>query len=178
MNKGISLSKGEWLYFLGADDKLFDENTLSNLSLFNVNKDISIIAGKVTYYGNGKPFVYSKSKKIKNSSWSRSIWIRNSIHHQAAFYRKEIFENRKYNLKYKVLADYDLNIKLYKENLICKLIETTIAKCSDGGTSKNGGWPIYKEEILIKINNSSQFYYPFFFLIAIIKYLLRKFTNV
>ena len=31
MNKGIALSTSEWLYFMGADDELFDENVLKIL---------------------------------------------------------------------------------------------------------------------------------------------------
>jgi glycosyltransferase involved in cell wall biosynthesis len=32
MNKGIGVAKGRWLYFLGSDDTLYDENVLSAIS--------------------------------------------------------------------------------------------------------------------------------------------------
>ena len=69
MNKGVKLSKGEWIYFLGADDELFDATILSEIFQLNVSKNISVIAGKVLYDKKDIPFIYSKSKKIKSPSW-------------------------------------------------------------------------------------------------------------
>ena len=48
MNKGIRICSGEWLYFLGADDQLYDKNVLENI-FQNSN-----LSGVEFLYGNIK----------------------------------------------------------------------------------------------------------------------------
>ena len=48
MNKGIRICSGEWLYFLGADDQLYDKNVLANI-FQNSN-----VSGVEFLYGNVK----------------------------------------------------------------------------------------------------------------------------
>jgi len=53
MNKGIDMASGEWCYFLGSDDILFDKNVI--LSITNELLDVNCI-----YYGE----VYAVKKRI------------------------------------------------------------------------------------------------------------------
>ena len=177
MNKGIHLSNGSWIYFLGSGDVLNNENVLNTIFTNSIPKNTSLIAGKIVYEGDGKPFIHSKNKKIKTPSWSFSIWLRNSLHHQGTFYRKEVFLNDVYNLEYAVLSDYWLNLLLFKRKTKCFLTTLIIAKCSADGISKSGNWKTYKEEIALKINNSSLLLLPLFYCIVFVKIVLRKFIN-
>lgn len=177
MNKGISLSEGRWLYFMGADDQLYSNNVLSNLFHSDINNAIDIYSGKVKYCDGDTPFIYSKKMNIKNPSWNFSMWIRNGLHHQGTFYKKEIFTNNLFKLEYKVLADYAFNLRAYRKKM--KFLEThlIIAKCSGDGVSKSGNWSIYKEEYLMKVKESSLVFGIFHYLIISIKFLLRKYVN-
>lgn len=174
MNKGIQLAKGDWLYFLGSDDVLFDENSLNTVFCNTNLKAESIIAGKVVYSGSQPAFIYNAKKKVKEVFWSNFMWIRNGLHHQSTFYKKEIFETVKYNLKYPVLADYWLNLYLFKHGFSCKVVHAIFAKCSADGISKSGDWTIYEEEINLKIALSNKVLKPLFYCIAKIKYSFRK----
>lgn len=174
MNKGIQLAKGDWLYFLGSDDVLFDENSLNTVFCNTNVKAESIIAGKVVYSGSQPAFIYNAKKKVKEVFWSNFMWIRNGLHHQSTFYKKEIFETVKYNLKYPVLADYWLNLYLFKHGFSCKVVHAIFAKCSADGISKSGDWTIYEEEINLKIALSNKVLKPLFYCIAKIKYSFRK----
>ncbi len=174
MNKGISFAKGEWLYFLGADDEIAKNTTLKDIFDKKISGKISIISGKVSYKEGSNPFIYNKKNNTKTPSWSFLMWIRNGLHHQGTFYKKELISTQMYTVSYKILADYALNLQLYKKNNTCFLIEDIIAKCSAEGVSKKGGWEIYKEEIILKSKNSSKIFFPLFYLISVTKYVLKK----
>jgi len=126
MNKGIIRAKGDWLYFLGSDDYLVDKTVLSKVFERNL-LGISVLYGEVEAEHLGSLY--------------RGEWNWNNLCacrcHQAIFYRREVFELcGLYNLKYKVCADYDLNLKWYFDSRICsKYIDVTIAHYSDGGLS-------------------------------------------
>ncbi|PQJ79306.1 glycosyl transferase family 2 [Polaribacter porphyrae] len=177
MNKGISLSKGEWLFFLGAGDEFFNDATLEDIFKNTKLEKNSIITGNVTYKAESKPFVYSKYKTEKKPIWSYKMWFWNGLHHQGTFYKRELFLKNQYCLKYKTLSDYHLNLRLYKEKKNCKILNFTITKCNSDGLSKSGKWDLYKEEIELKTNLSSSFYTPFFYLVAGIKFITRKIVN-
>lgn len=177
MNKGVSLCKGDWIYFLGADDELIDENVFQSIFSKEIAANVSLLAGDILYKGNASPFIYSKKKKIKKASWSLSIWIRNCLHHQGTFYRKELFVNEQYNLKYKVLSDYAFNIKLYKLKAVCYLTNSLIAVCNGNGVSKDGSIAIYKEEINLKVEESHWIFAFLHYSISLMKYLILNLRN-
>jgi glycosyltransferase involved in cell wall biosynthesis len=177
MNTGISMSKGEWLFFLGAGDLVFSNYVLQ--IVFNNSSTINarLIAGKIIYEGVLNPFVYSKNKMTKVPFWSPFIWIVNGLHHQGTFYKRELFLNTNYNLKYKIISDYWFNIYLFKNKEKCFLTDETIAKCNSDGVSKSGNWSLYQEEIDLKTALSLPITRPFFYIIAAMKFLARKIIN-
>ena len=177
MNKGVKLSKGEWIYFLGADDELFDATILSKIFQLNVSKNISVIAGKVLYDKKDIPFIHSKTKKIKSPSWNFSMWIRNGLHHQGTFYKSTLFVTDLFDTTFLILADYAYNLRLYKNKKNCFKTELLIAKCSGKGISKSGSWKLYKEEYSLKTKESSPLFGIFHYLISVLKFFLRKRIN-
>lgn len=174
MNKGVSLSKGEWLYFLGAGDFFKEDSTLTTISTY-FEMSVDVILGNIEYDVSTFDTIPQKKKtKLFNSKLSSLLWIKNTLHHQSLFYNRNIFTNFTYNTQYKVLADYDLNLKLFKVKPLTVKVNETIAICDVDGVSKNYNWSMYKEEIILKTKNSSIFCLPFFFLLGFIKFLIRK----
>jgi putative colanic acid biosynthesis glycosyltransferase len=126
MNKGIDASNGDFLFFLGADDLLAD-NILGKIFNDLKNKYV-LVYGNVQY--NTGSFVKSK--------FSYKTYLHNTIHHQAAFYDKNLFKNFRYDKKYKISADYELNLIIflkYKQNTL--YMNNTFSICGDGGISIN-----------------------------------------
>ncbi|MFX0124907.1 MAG: glycosyltransferase family 2 protein [Candidatus Hodarchaeota archaeon] len=101
MNKGVRCASGDWLYFLGCDDIL-----LNNLTYIASNfKDRDTI-----YYGD----VYlPKLHKMYDGRFSAYKLMVRNICHQSIFYPKRIFEKYSYDQKYKIWADYVLNMKCH-----------------------------------------------------------------
>lgn len=177
MNKGILKAKGDWLYFLGCDDRLFEKSILqevfNNLQLYP--KKVDLIIGRVLYDMQGKEsYFIKKNNGIVISRISQKLWLRNTLHHQSVFYNKKVFEARKYSLKYKILSDYDLNIGLLKNGVSELIIDNIVAVCKTTGLSKKHVWNLYKEEIALKTENSSVFLKPLFYMLSLIKYIMKK----
>ncbi len=162
MNKGVVRAAGEWLYFLGADDILNSNEVLSVVN-HHFNGENKILLGNIRMDS-------TVNKKILHSSFNYMLWIKNSIHHQGAFYHKSIFENRRYDESLKVLADYKLNLELLKAQLPHKQIDKTIARCGTHGISKKYNWSLYQEEIRLKKELSSNILGPLFFVLGFLKY--------
>ena len=130
MNKGISKSKGDFIYFLGGDDLLYDNSVLLITSTRLINKN-------TIYYGN----VLFKSKNIFYDGKFNSLKIvTRNICHQSIFYTKNVFQNQTFDTKYKIFADYVLNLKLFgNSNYSFKYIPVTIALYNDKGISGSNG---------------------------------------
>lgn len=103
MNKGLDYATGDWVYFLGCDDVLASPTIIEEVAAEFTTPDN-------VYYGN----TYLKTSNCiytgKVSKWN--IALRN-ISHQAIFYPKSIYKQKKYNLDYKLTADHVYNLELY-----------------------------------------------------------------
>ena len=175
MNKGVVQSKGEWLLFLGADDKLYSKETLNNIFNKPIDNSTELILGKIKFdWKKNDTYFIKKNNGVITPSWSNQIWIKNTLPHQGIFYNRNVFEDVGYSLNYGILADYALNLKLYKEKLKVKVIDTIISVCATNGISKKYSWKLYKEEIKLKTEASSIVLKPFFLFIAGVKYIVKR----
>ena len=126
MNKGIKKAQGEWLYFLGSDDWLLNENVLDDIFAQDIN-GYDVVYGEVA-----APHLAANH----SGEWTLQTIDRNRCH-QAILYSRKVFRRfGKYNTKYRIWADYDLNLKWFFDKKIKKKhIPTVIAHYSEGGYS-------------------------------------------
>ena len=134
MHKGIKYSTGDFVYFLNSGDVLLNPSILSKIKFEDVNVRNTIIYGNVIVaYGNiealEKPRPFFKSKmKFKGIG----------ICHQSMFFPGELIRNEKYDLSYKIAADYDLVYRLWRKGTEFLYRDLTIAKYDWGkGISSN-----------------------------------------
>lgn len=132
MNKAIRLARGEWLYFLGADDHLHAPEVLQTVADFlRQHPESDLVYGDVLLRSNA-------CRYAGEFNLHRLLHEKN-ICHQAIFYRRTIFEKiGRYNLQYRIWADWDLNIRCFHhpESVVCYL-DLVIADYNDlGGISR------------------------------------------
>jgi glycosyltransferase involved in cell wall biosynthesis len=136
MNKGISMAKGTWLYFMGSDDSLYESTTIEQVMNREGLKNSEIVYGDVysTRFNGCYDGLFSYSK-LKNQN----------ICHQSIFFRKTIFSKiGKFNLKYKGHADWDHNIRwFFSSSLSNTYVNQIIANYADGGFSSVNGDDVF-----------------------------------
>lgn len=127
MNKGIELASGKYLYFLGAGDSL-RADVLRKIEKLMPDEPLSFVYGNV--YWMDEAIIYS-------GEFNKPRLKTHNICHQAIFYEKTIFEVMgKFELRFKVLADYVFNIKCFGNGRIQKkYIDYVIANFEGGGLS-------------------------------------------
>lgn len=127
MNKGIKKAQGEWLYFLGSDDWLLNDNVLNEVFVQDGIDGCDVVYGEVD-----APHLASNH----SGEWSLQTIDRNRCH-QAIFYRRKVVRRfGGYDTKYKIWADYDLNLKWFFDKKVKKRhVPTVIAHYSEGGYS-------------------------------------------
>lgn len=147
MNKGIKLSKGDYLYFLNAGDKLYDADALNKV--FDNTTNPSFICGN--FYTEDKEGTIELQKPYENRNWSFSLYDIYSgyLCHQAFFIRKDNFE--KYGLyseDLQITADWELflvAIGMHHEKVEHKDVDLVIYNL-EGLSSTIGGKAIYEEK--------------------------------
>lgn len=144
MNQGISAANGDWLYFIGADDKLH-KDALSHLLAIASEKDL-ILYGDVKYVERKHRAI----PQIHRSSFSNSLYWKNTLHHQGTLYKKELFMTEQFDPERRILADYELNLKFKRAKVQAKGSDILVCTCAAGGLSKVFNIPLYKEELAIK----------------------------
>lgn len=133
MNKGLGLASGEWISFQNDGDRLLKT---PYDALREAIGRYDIVAFSVDSEGG----VIKPRKGI-------TLHFRNTLPHQGLFYKREcLLSVNGYNLEYKILSDYDLNLRLIRKGAKT-LIRTNevVAFHSVNGISSIGGRPLRRE---------------------------------
>ena len=169
-NKGWKAAKGEWIYYLGADDVL-----LSN----GLNDLLEEANGYDIIYG--KPIDQLEKKQYHPKSKSYRI-VKHLMFccHQALIIKRDVIKSLGgFNINYLLCADFDLIQRAYLSGYKFKQISCDVCVFSLAGVSNKSLYGTDKEVRRISINNGCYKYISlvqmYYLIRKTVKYLLLKF---
>jgi len=171
MNKGIAVAKGEWIYILGSDDVLANDNTLSNL--ISRCSQADIVFGNVENTG----LSHSATTKIHIPSFPNGMIWKHTLHQQGVIYKRSLFQERAFNTDYKILGDYEFHFHLKNKNVKVEYVNETVAQCDANGLSKRYVWKLYAEEIRLKKEHLNVLEWLLVVPFVISKYVFKNLTK-
>lgn len=146
-NKGIKASRGQWILFIGADDRLADDAIVNYLNFIkSVDTDTDFISSKIDYVDElGNTLVLTG--KLWNYNRCR---INMDVTHVASLTNKNYF-NRvgMFNVDYKIVGDYELLMRGGKD-MKSAFMNKIVATMAIGGASFST--KALKEQFRVKRN--------------------------
>ena len=132
MNKAIHRASGEWLYFLGSDDELYEPNVLSRVMGSQDAVLADVLYGNVKVIGNAR---WAMDGAVYDGRFDLKKGLTTNICHQAMFYRREFVRTiGNYNISYVICADWDFNMRCWSKTTF-RYIDVIVAKFYAGGMS-------------------------------------------
>jgi glycosyltransferase involved in cell wall biosynthesis len=134
MNKGIDIATGDIIAFLNSGD-WYEANVLADILKFFSENETDIVYGKVNRIVNEEICGFM-CNSTRDGDYER-LHIKNLFCHQGMFMKKTLFQDYgKFDLQYKVLADYDWNLRVYNKGAKIKVIPEVVANYRTGGCSE------------------------------------------
>lgn len=127
MNKGIHLAQGDWLFFLGSDDVLYNKHVLETVFSSLTSEDQML-------YGNVRR---TSTGTIYDGPFDKGKLMQKNICHQAIFYHKHLFTLLgTYDIAYVACADWAFNLLCFGHPKVkCRYIDVVISHYNDDGFS-------------------------------------------
>lgn len=133
MNRGVSMSEGEYVVFMNAGDTFWDSTVLAKvdgyLSANNQIIDVLFGGAMLSFSGGGR-MVYRPPRLVENS-----LWHGLPANHQATYYRRSLLNQTPYNLQYSLCGDYYLAATLMRNGAYAAYLDEPLAIFEVGGQS-------------------------------------------
>lgn len=107
MNKGINKASGKYLWFLNSGDEM----VIDEIKFLDILKQNTITNAWLK-------FNFLINSKERNEKVNSLYFVLNSPNHQASIVSRELFNNRRYNTKLDLAADYQFFLEIYYKDKI------------------------------------------------------------
>ena len=160
-NKGLRMAKGEWIYYLGSDDRL-TSNGISEL-VVGGHDDVEVISGNcyieridgtIKHYISHGFIGCHQCKQVRRSTLNRFCG---------------------FNPKYRISADRDLMVRMEKAGVKIAYVDTFVAYFSMKGVSQNIGGLIRRSRERYWIAKANDMDYAF---VNSFMYAVRDFLSI
>jgi glycosyltransferase involved in cell wall biosynthesis len=135
-NKALGRVRGEWIYFLGADDYLWDERVLSAMAprLASAYPPHRVVYGRANFMSERGEIL-----EVLGKPWEefRRMFVQGfMIPHQAVFHHRSLFEvHGRFNETFRTSGDYEMLLRELKSGPALFVPEVVVAGYQFGGGS-------------------------------------------
>lgn len=156
MNKGVSLSKGNYCFFLNSGDTIdheVDFNSLLEVLKFNLQETtIAGIALNVKMSNEHTSYLV-QSRAVKK--WR----LRMPTVHQGILYKTAYLFNNKYDDKLRICSDFKSVVVALEQDLFFKNINAQFTILTFGGISSQKPFLLLRESLSIVLKSSLNIFY-------------------
>ncbi len=135
-NKAVRRCCGDWIMFLGADDRLSNPDVLAEmLSIAELcGQRVDLVSGQVQFY-NAK----TGAGRTYGEPWSwRRIKNMHCIAHPGALFRRDLWlKHGLFSEEYKIAGDYEFTVRLGKNVSACYVPKVIVLMGDEGVSSSN-----------------------------------------
>lgn len=137
-NKGLTRSNGEWIFFLGADDYLWDAAALEKMvsALITLPPIIRIAYGQIMLVNSTgeEMFTLGKPWKFVKTRFKQTM----CIPHPAVMHRRELFaQNGQFDTSFQIAGDYELLLRELSDGDAVFIPNIILTAMRQGGVSSD-----------------------------------------
>lgn len=169
INTAIARADADWYYILGADDKIPGLDSIASVMTF-AHANYTLLYGDVRYGKRTNQLI----PRTHHSRFDNGLWWRNTLHQQGAFYHRSLIQKPAFDVRYRILADYDFHLALLALSPPSKHVGMTLCECGAAGLSKRFTRSLYREELRIKRRRLSLALYVANIPWVCVKWLMKK----
>jgi len=131
MNKGIDVSRGDYLLFLNSGDRLASPDVLSSFIEKHFCADVVYGKAIVVDADNREVCRIDAPDSVRLSGF----WNRRGLHHQASFFSRRCFDRFRYNEDNKIASDTELFMQLIYNGFSFEKWDVFVDRFEVGGIS-------------------------------------------
>lgn len=151
MNKGVSLSTGDYILFIHSDDYLDSPDCIEKAVKY-IDSDHEIFAFNVEYGTESKSTIL---KARKFGYWTNF----KGPHHQGIICNRSVFNKvGTFDTKYAITMDYDFFLRAYRQKITLKKCDLLLSFMSNDGVSSLNPWPRLHEEKQVHFSNCTNIF--------------------
>jgi len=143
-NKGLEHAHGEWICFLGADDRYCQNDALEKMARLATGGHRNFVSGKMQIV------LYNK-KIIRGDPWNAERMLSHQVViHPGALHHRSLFEcHGRFDARYKIAGDYDFLLRA-SDSIRGGFLDEVVIDMGPEGASNRKLLPVFLETCRIQ----------------------------
>jgi len=171
MNKGLSLAHGEWILFLGADDRFMSSTSLADLFGHATRCGADILSGSVLIEQTA-----GEAVRLDPRGFDYRANFKTPLLHQGALCRRRVFSALGgFDTSLTITMDYDFFLRAYRAGEQVCVVDELVAVMGAGGIGSRTDWPVlqrrFREEQWVRLRHCESVWLRLFFRVLFVCYL-------